>query len=550
MSILVSQPLLHYNDANGKPLPGALCNVYYSGTSTRAPVWKDSANTIPHENPFEALTNGYFPAFYVDAGAAVKLIITDANGGNPLPPIDPANTTSLSQSEVGFALNPQTDTEDAADLTPINYAKWATPIKDISRHVSDNTGAVDVSAQFTAAFKAERRIIIPEGTYLLNSEVTVFQPPVPHYGITVEGANRNNTILKLRGAPTNSTALRFATFGQDIHLSNFCIDLQTTAGFGYRALRFAEARDSTIDFLRLVGSTATGADDSTLILLDGTGTFTGELIISNSIFNNALIGVDLNGSCTTVKMINNAFVVGGGFTNNSVGVYARGSFGTHVLALNTFQGWDRGSYVTGGQQVRQLGNYFEGNQTWDFHWTAASSSNVSIADTNPGTPKASFPYDNAHANVVFGGSYGAYFDSQAIGAWRGFTELGLTVPMGYRTAYTPTLAAGAGTLGSTTISYAYYRRIGGSMQVWFSISGTLSGSATPVLTISIPGSLFPAASAQNPCSITNGGSTIHGLAFVNTSGSVINISIAASGSGNWTNGAVAAAGQIEFPILS
>src|SRR5262245_35324236 len=56
---------------------------------------------------------------------------------------------------------PQTTPESAAGLTPTNLSKFPSPWKDISRFVPDNQGNNDYSAQLTAAFAAEKNIIIP-----------------------------------------------------------------------------------------------------------------------------------------------------------------------------------------------------------------------------------------------------------------------------------------------------------------------------------------------------------------------------------------------------
>lgn len=65
----------------------------------------------------------------------------------------------------------RTDAEIAAGVTPINYAKWPSPWKDISRFVSDNTGGTVVTTQMNAALKAEKNIIIPEGIYLVDDSL-------------------------------------------------------------------------------------------------------------------------------------------------------------------------------------------------------------------------------------------------------------------------------------------------------------------------------------------------------------------------------------------
>ena len=73
----------------------------------------------------------------------------------------------------GFPFYDITPAEIAAGVTPVNYSRFTHPIRDISRHVSDNTGAIDVRSGFQAACNVvENEIIVPDGTYLLSSPGT------------------------------------------------------------------------------------------------------------------------------------------------------------------------------------------------------------------------------------------------------------------------------------------------------------------------------------------------------------------------------------------
>lgn len=155
MSRLLAQPLLFYQDANGKPLPGALCNAYLSGTSTRAPIFQNSDLSTPHANPIVALTNGYFPAIYVNTGIDLKLILTDAAGANPLPPIDPATPFVLTQGEIGSALYPQTEEEDGANITPVDFTSPTVPGLNVLRYANvTDDAATDCTAAILAACNA------------------------------------------------------------------------------------------------------------------------------------------------------------------------------------------------------------------------------------------------------------------------------------------------------------------------------------------------------------------------------------------------------------
>ncbi len=176
MSRLLAQPLLFYQDANGKPLPGALCNVYLSGTSTPATIYQDGGLTVPHTNPVVARTNGYFPAMYGKAGVDLKLILTDSSGGNPLPPIDPASPFVLTQDEIGEALYPLADSELAANIVSTVY-----PVGDVLRYGADPTGTTDSTTAFNNAlaavavtnFRASHKVFTNGGDFRIDGTVTI-----------------------------------------------------------------------------------------------------------------------------------------------------------------------------------------------------------------------------------------------------------------------------------------------------------------------------------------------------------------------------------------
>jgi hypothetical protein len=92
-------------------------------------------------------------------------------------------TTALSQSIIGQLLWPQTSAESTASVTPVNYGKFPSPWKDISRFVSDNTGVTDVTTGLTNAFKAEKNIVVPEGTYLYSGNFLPSSFYINVYGV-------------------------------------------------------------------------------------------------------------------------------------------------------------------------------------------------------------------------------------------------------------------------------------------------------------------------------------------------------------------------------
>lgn len=157
----------------------------------------------------------------------------------------------LSQASIVFFLGAdpiqrRTALEIAAGVTPINYAKWASPWKDISRFVTDNTGGPDVSGQFALALAAEKNIIVPQGTYNLGTTGIVLPS-----NTRFQGGGRGNTFFTYGGTgiaidgfstsqveatdftltTTNvvATGMRFGNSCQHIHLSDIEMHGNTTA---------------------------------------------------------------------------------------------------------------------------------------------------------------------------------------------------------------------------------------------------------------------------------------------------------------------------------
>lgn len=148
----------------------------------------------------------------------------------------------------------RTALEIAASVTPINYSKYPTPWKDISRFVSDNTGAVDVTTQFNNALKAEKNIIIPQGSYRITGSLEYRDE------MHIQGAGYLNTrILGSFGASMlRSTFGESPTIGQrplGVYMENFGLFPLTPAtitgssiGINLRNAQYCMVRDVLMQY--------------------------------------------------------------------------------------------------------------------------------------------------------------------------------------------------------------------------------------------------------------------------------------------------------------
>lgn len=142
----------------------------------------------------------------------------------------------------------RTSPEVTAGTVPVDYSKWPSPWKDISRYVTDNTGGTDVSAQFANALAAETNIIVPQGTYNLGSTGIVLNAKqrfecagrnavkftYSGAGIAVDGFGKNDlTVCDCTidtTANVAATGMRFGNGAQQIYLSNVELQGNQTAG--------------------------------------------------------------------------------------------------------------------------------------------------------------------------------------------------------------------------------------------------------------------------------------------------------------------------------
>ena len=110
-------------DADGAPVPGAKANFYVSLTNNRQDTYQDAALTIAHSNPVAADDYGFLPPIYLDPALVYKCVITDRDDvALPDGTLDPLVQAAFSQSAVGAALNPRTEVEVLANVTPVDYA--------------------------------------------------------------------------------------------------------------------------------------------------------------------------------------------------------------------------------------------------------------------------------------------------------------------------------------------------------------------------------------------------------------------------------------------
>lgn len=144
----------------GAVLSGAKLYFYRSGTTTAATVYQNEARTVAHASPVVADVGGLFPAIWTDPTVSYRVILkTSANA--TVWEVDPYLGS-------GATLYATTAAETAAGVTPTNTIY---PPGDVRRYGATDGGA-DSSAAFVSAEAANSEVIIPAGTWNIDTLAT------------------------------------------------------------------------------------------------------------------------------------------------------------------------------------------------------------------------------------------------------------------------------------------------------------------------------------------------------------------------------------------
>lgn len=487
-----------------------------------------------------------------------KYLAFDPTTGAPTLVAFSSTVGALSQSIIAALLWPQTQPEIDASVTPINYARFPSPWKDISRFVSDNTGTIDVAQGFRNAFAAERNIIIPDGKYRFDSQVNVNRS-----GITIEGSNQNSftagisqggaVIILNAAAGAGAAALAWTGTGtqyQAVNIERLGFALKNGT-LGQIGVRFSQCVGARLRSLVMEGL-GTAGDDSTAIRLDGlVGPFgyTGDFDIEGCYLTNHLKAIDVQGVCTTVRILNNEmYGTGLGGVAGSICVnLASTAIGTQVMG-NTIEQWHDG-IINQGIGVRCGFNYFEGNTNNETHTHVSNLQAVSIGNFFIDGPAPVYPTSVGDQMMVFERNI-AYVGGTYMEAGLGFRERSRTFNIGDFT--TPSFSAGNFTSNSGTWTVAAqttyeYTVIGHKLTLNFFIDGT-AASAGSELRIAIPGGFTAGKRTEVPIHIFQNATYAFGVGVVQVADAFIRCYKDATISGSWTNGAAGVYGQIEFEI--
>jgi hypothetical protein len=408
--------------------------------------------------------------------------------------------------------HPHSDAETAAGITPKNYDH---PPGSVLRYGADPSGVRDSSEAWRDALKANSHVFDDHpggGSYLFTSEVTISRYPVTIVGSAKQiGGGTGGTIITLAAAAgAGKAVLRTASFASCVRVERIRFAWQAL-NIGQIGLSFAELRSSRILDCAFVGDHSP-SNTVVGIQFDGGGTYTGDVTVRESYFSGLLRAIDLQGVCTSVRILSNELY---GYVNaaGSRAIRLANRATETVIAFNMIEGWTIGIDSSGGY-IKQIGNTYETNGT-NFRWLRGAGNdriwNMSFAEAFVSGGAPIYPMNDNDACMVLGGPGSADLDTMTVNARRGLYSYGRAAKEG-DWATDPFSAASYGANNGaewsvtpkqqTTLEYA---RIGHTMTVNFRIdAAAIRGTRANQLYIRIPQSQTAAKATGSTCYIDDG----------------------------------------------
>lgn len=549
-------PMQRFTDGNGNPLYLGTLATFAAGTTTPIATYQDSIGT-PNTNPITLNPRGEC-SIWLDQTLTYKFTLKD-QFGNLIWTVDnvAAGITfaSLTQQIIGQILWPRSQAEINASVNPVNLGfRWGS----FQRYGADPLGIADSATAFANAI-ASNDWIFDEypggGSYKILSTV------IGKSELRISGQVKGATSITLSSSTVSAAAFQWTAFTQDVHIEHLKI-FTITAGKTQSALRFSELRTARIENCWFQGPDS-ASNDTFAILLDGSGTFSGDVTITKNYIQGHKYGMYLNntanpaGGCTTVRIVENEmYGRPGAVVAGSHGVTLSNTAAGPLIEGNTFQGWERGVYSE-GTFFTQVGNYYEGN-TNNWEWVRGAG-NARIWGCAAGEKQVSggapiFPQNNVDNCVVLGVGTN-YWDNASVSSGLGYLERGRSVALGEWT--TPTFAAGnftgngamTWTVIAGNVTTLRYSLVGKMMSVIFQITGTtVGGTLNTQLRIAIPGGFTAASAVVTPGAVVTNGTTVTGALAVTAGGSNILIGKDLLLGTNFAAGATDVYGEIDFEV--
>lgn len=234
MAILFAATRYRATDKANQPISGAFLSFYATNTSTFQPIYADAALSTVLTNPVKADDNGLFPEIWLDDSLVpYKVIHSSPDTNNSTIPgsiiwsIPQYNTVTdplVLLDKLLPLINPLTDAETAAGVTPTDFSYPTSPYIDPRRYGAKLNGVTDDSAAWVSALKVSQVSPSP-GTVIHPGGVSVWAKQILiGTNVSIKALDRTTCVIKYTGDPSAS-ALRITNNGTASPTPN-------TSGFG------------------------------------------------------------------------------------------------------------------------------------------------------------------------------------------------------------------------------------------------------------------------------------------------------------------------------
>jgi len=160
---LITLPFRPVINARGVLEPGALLDVYQTGTTTRVTIYTDADLSVEATNPVVADASGVFPSIYFDNATAVRVRVRQANG-TVIGDADPYFSDGFSSTDIGIQ---RAEAGGIARQIASVVQETVMSVKDfgaLGDNSTDDTAALN--AALAAAKLVGGRLVFPSGIYL------------------------------------------------------------------------------------------------------------------------------------------------------------------------------------------------------------------------------------------------------------------------------------------------------------------------------------------------------------------------------------------------
>lgn len=174
------------------------------------------------------------------AAWASKYLAFDADGA-PTPAALSAET--MTQATIGALLNPRTQAEIDASVTPTSYAISPRPFFDVTRYgaspsASASANSTAIQNAVDAAYAAGGGVVfIPEGTFNTDAPILVYE------NVSIIGAGKNATIVKKTTSTASSVSDATSRFWDSASVGNPVCVFHFVGHNGTDNWSYAECRD-------------------------------------------------------------------------------------------------------------------------------------------------------------------------------------------------------------------------------------------------------------------------------------------------------------------